>query len=256
MDMSTNEVISLCQRLKLTTLSKQAIPLSEAAVRQQQSHLDYLGTLLTDELEQRLLRRAARRIKEARFPQIKTLEGFDFASAPHLPEARLRKLADGAYIDNAEPIIFMGEPGTGKTHLASALGYAAAHQGKTVRFVTASFLANSLIEAKDARVLSRLTMHYQRFGVLIIDELGYLPINKADAELIFQVLSARQEQRPVIITTNLPFSEWTSVFPDQRLCRALVDRLTHKAHIIETGEQSARLQETLALQSAKRISKK
>ena len=239
------EVITLCQQLKLSTVAKQAVVLSETATRQQQDHLSYLHQLLSEEAEQRFLRRAAKKVREAHFPQVKTLASFDFTQAPHLPESRLRQLAEGTYINNAEPIIFLGEPGTGKTHLATALGYAAAQQGVSVRFVSASFLANSLIEAKDAHVLSKMTLHYQRFGVLIIDELGYLPLNKTDSELLFQVLSARQEQKPVIITTNLPFSEWTSVFPDQRLCRALVDRLTHKAHIIETGEQSCRLKDSL-----------
>jgi DNA replication protein DnaC len=248
MELSHQEIVALCGQLKLPIVAKQAIPLEEVAQRQNKSHLSYLGELLVQEWDKRLASRAARRVKEARFPQVKTLEGFDFSQSPNLPETQLKKLAEGAYVKNAEPIIFIGEPGTGKTHLASALGYAAAEQGTSVRFVTASFLANSLIEARDARVLSRLNAHYQKFGLLIIDELGYLPLNKADAELIFQVLSARQEQKPVIITTNLPFSEWTNVFPDQRLCRALVDRLTHRAHIIETGIQSARLKETLERQ--------
>jgi DNA replication protein DnaC len=251
MQINHSEITTLCMNLKLSSISKNAVPLGETALRQGQSHINYLEELLNEEWEQRLLKRAARRVKEARFPQIKTLEGFDFNQAPALPETRIRELSQGNYIEQAEPIILIGEPGTGKTHIASALGYAAAQQGVSVRFVSASFLANSLSEARDAHVLSRLNAHYQKFGLLIIDELGYLPLNKADAELIFQVLSARQEQRPVIITTNLPFSEWTSVFTDQRLCKALVDRLTHKAHIIETGSQSARLRETLENQQRK-----
>lgn len=251
MEISETEVINLCRQLRLSTMAKQILPLQEAAERQKYTHLQYVGELLEEEFEQRAIRKAANRVRAARFPQIKTLEGFDFTQSPHIQQGQILKLSKGEYIDKAEPIIFIGEPGSGKTHLATALGYAAAQQGVSVRFVTASFLANSLIEAKDAHVLSKLTMHYQRYDVLIIDELGYLPLNKADAELIFQVLSGRQEQRPVIITTNLPFSEWTNVFPDQRLCRALIDRLTHRAHIIETGEISARLRETLDREAKK-----
>jgi len=140
----------------------------------------------------------------------------------------------------------LGEPGTGKTHIACALGYCAAQQGKTVRFITGSQLVNQLIEAKDNRELHRITQQYQTYQVLIVDELGYLPFANTDARAIVQVLSARHEQASTIITTNLPFSEWTSIFLDHRLCKALIDRLTHKAHIIDTGEQSNRFMEAIA----------
>ena len=140
----------------------------------------------------------------------------------------------------------LGEPGTGKTHLATALGVAAAQRGRSVRFVTAARLATELAEARDAHALGRVVGRYSRIEVLVLDELGYVPLGRTDAELLFQVLSERQERRPVIVTTNLPFGEWTSVFSDARLCRAVVDRLTHRAHIIETGSQSIRLAETLA----------
>jgi DNA replication protein DnaC len=239
------ELKDICGQLNLSSLYKHVMTIHEQARRQQQPHLEFLYEILQQEAEHRITRRAARRVKEARFPRIKTLSSFNFLKSPHLPESKIRTLAEGSYIDAAEPIILIGEPGTGKTHLATALGYEAAQQGHSVRFTSASQLANCLIEARDAQILSRLVSHYQKFSVLIIDELGYLPLNKTDAELIFQVLSYRQEQKPVIITTNLPFSEWTTVFPDQRLCRAVVDRLTHKAHIIETGLDSMRLKQTL-----------
>ena len=243
--MTLNKVIELCKALKLSSIAKNAITMSEVALRQKQSYIDYLGQLLTEEVELRALRRAARRIKEARFPQVKTIEEFSFEHAPNLPETLIRKLAmQSDYIDKAEPIILIGDPGTGKTHLACALGYEAARKGISTRFVTASFLASSLIEAKDSLALNRLLAQYQRYQLLIIDELGYLGLNKVDAELLFQVISSRQEQKPVIITTNLPFSEWMNIIPEQRLCRALIDRLTHRAHIIETGDESVRLKET------------
>ena len=142
-------------------------------------------------------------------------------------------------------VVRIDKPGTGKTHLATALGIAAAHHGFKVRFITVAELANLLMEAKDARLLSSIVKRFVKPDVLILDELGYLPLRQADAELLFQVLSQRQEHKPIIVTTNLPFSEWTTVFPNPRLCKAVIDRLTHRAHIIETGDQSARLAETL-----------
>jgi DNA replication protein DnaC len=190
-------------------------------------------------------KRLTRLVKEAKFPCVKTLDGFNFNRAAHLPETLIRELAQGKYISNAEPIILIGEPGTGKTHLACALGYAAAKSGVAVRFTTTAQRVNLLVEAKDNRILSVITARYARYKLLILDEIGYVPLSKADSELLFQVISQRQERLPLIMTTNLPFSEWTTIFPDHRLCKALVDRITHKAHIIETGEKSMRLEETL-----------
>jgi DNA replication protein DnaC len=240
------EITALCQALKLPAVGRDAVRLAEEARRQGMAHLDYLGELLKTECHERETRRAARCIKEAGFPLVKTLEGFDFRRASHLPEVLLRELAAGHYIDQAQPILFLGEPGTGKTHLATALGVAAATQGRSVRFVTVARLVTDLTEARDAHQLGRVMGRYNRVEVLVLDELGYVPLGRTDAELLFQVLSERQERRPVIVTTNLPFGEWTSVFSDVRLCRAVVDRLTHRAHIIETGIQSIRLEETLA----------
>jgi DNA replication protein DnaC len=243
---SEAEVLELCHQLKLPTVGREAVRLATEAARQQVTPLAYLVNVLTLELTEREERRAARRIKAAGFPLPKTLESFDFQRAPQLPEARLRALATGTYLATAEPILFLGESGTGKTHLATALGMAAATQGYAVRFVTAAQLVTELIEARDAHDLNRLVGRYSRVAVLILDELGYLPLARADADLLFRVLSDRHERRPVIVTTNLPFSEWTTVFPDARLCRAVVDRLTHRAHIIETGTHSIRLADTLA----------
>ena len=239
------EVTALCRTLKLPAVGRDAVRLAEEACRQGTAHLNYLAQLLEIEHREREARRTARRLKAAGFPLVKTLEGFDFKWAPHLPEVRIRELAVGHYIDQAESVILLGEPGTGKTHLAIALGVAAAQKGRSVRFVTAAQLATELTEARDAHALGRIVGRYRRVEVLVLDELGYVPLGRTDAELLFQVLSERQERRPVIVTTNLPFGEWTSVFSDARLCRAVVDRLTHRAHIIETGSQSIRLAETL-----------
>lgn len=242
----------VCRALKLPTVARLASQQAEEAARQGHSHLAYLVELLESELEQRRQRRATRRTKEAGFPVLKTIESFDFSRAPHLPEVVLRQLAHGDYIDKAEPILFIGEPGTGKTHLATALGAAAAAEGRRVRFTTAAGLVTELVEARDAHELGRVIGRYGRIDLLIIDELAYLPLSRSDAELLFRVLGERHERLPIVVTTNLPFSEWTTMFPDPRLCRAIVDRLTHRAHIIETGKTSIRLQETLARTKQKR----
>jgi DNA replication protein DnaC len=242
----TERLITLCKELQLSLMASSVTTACEQAERQQRSYVEFLTDLLAQENDARLQRRAKRRVKEARFPQVKTLESFDFAKASNLPETRIRSLAQGEYINKAEPIIFVGEPGTGKTHLATALGYCAAQEGICVRFTTVSQLANLLVEARDHQQLSSLSQRFQRYNLLILDELGYLPLAKTDAELLFQILSLRHEKYPVIITTNLPFSEWTSVFTDHRLCKALIDRITHRAHIIETGKNSVRLEQTIA----------
>lgn len=242
--MITRSLSELCRQLQLTSLVNSIEKSCEAAQRQQQPHALLLMDLLQQEWDIRLERRTARRIKEAKFPWVKTLDSFDFQRAPELPEVRLRQLAQGDYLQRAEPVILVGEPGTGKTHLACALGYAAAQQGVAVRFVMASQLVNLLVEAKDSQTLSAITQRFAHYPLLILDELGYLPLTQVDSELLFQVISQRQERLPIIITTNLPFSEWTTIFPDPRLCKALIDRITHRAHIIETGYQSVRFEET------------
>jgi DNA replication protein DnaC len=238
-------IVEVCRALRLPAVGRDAARLASEAVRQSVNPLAYVVELLENELDERQTRRAERRVKEANFPVTKTLEGFDFKRANHLPESLLRNLAEGSYIDNAEPILFLGEPGTGKTHLATALGFAAAQQGRRVRFTTAATLVTELVEARDSRQLGSVVNRYSRVEVLILDELAYLPLSRADAELLFRVLGERQEQRPIIVTTNLPFSEWTTMFPDPRLCKAIVDRLTYRAHIIDTGNESDRLSQTI-----------
>lgn len=243
--MNSKDLILLCRQLQLSTIASRISKACEQAMRQQPSYEEFLRELLNGELEARSQRRCVRRVKEAKFPSVKTLDSFDFKRSPYLPETLIRELAQGDYIQKAEPIIFIGEPGSGKSHLACALGYAAAQQGISVRFTTTAQLVNLLVEARDSRVLSSITTRYAQYKLLILDELGYVPLSKADSELLFQVISQRQERLPIIITTNLPFSEWTTIFPDHRLCKALIDRITYCAHIIETGDKSARLEETI-----------
>ncbi len=249
-------LLGLCRELKLPAVARDAARLASEACRQGTDPLAYLAELLETEQRERRERRAVRRTKEAHFPVVKTFEGFDFSRAPHLPETLLRRLSGGDYIERAEPVIFIGEPGTGKTHLATALGEAAARQGLRVRFTTAAGLVTELVEARDAEELGRVVRRYGKVSLLILDELAYLPLARSDAELLFRVLGERQERLPVVITTNLPFSEWTTMFPDPRLCRAIVDRLTHRAHIIDTGKKSIRFEETLARQQRARRGKR
>ena len=234
-----------CKQLQLPAVSAQCGRLAEQAVKAQHSHLAYLEALLGAELEERERRAIDRRIREAHFPRVKTLEEFDFAGAPTIPAATLRTLAEGEYLRRAEPVLFLGETGTGKTHLATGLGVTACRQRRRVRFTTAAALVNDLVDAQHAHQLSRVTNRWAHCELVIIDELGYVALAEVGAELLFQLIAERAEKAAVIATTNLPFSEWTTVFPNARLCKALLDRLTDRAHIIETGTESYRFRRTL-----------
>ena len=232
--------------LKLPTVAKRFKPLADEATREQQTPIGYLAALLEAEISDRAERRIARQLRAAKLPQHKTLDTFVFADNPKVPQATIAQLAQCEWIDRAENVILVGESGTGKTHLATALAIAACHQYKRVRFVTLAQLANELIEAQDERQLQRAVGRFARLDVLVIDELGYLALPAGAAELVFQVISERNERASLVITTNLPFSEWTSVFADARLAKAVIDRLTHHAHIIDTGTESWRFNHGLA----------
>jgi DNA replication protein DnaC len=246
--MSTLQQSTIAQyarELRLPTLGGQFMALAEEAARLGQSHLSYLEALLGLEVEDRGRNAVARRIVEAHLPRVKTLEEFEFEKAPRVPAARIRNLAEGDYLTRAEPVVLLGETGTGKTHLAIGLAVAACRQRKRVRFTTAAALVNDLIEAKNKSELSRITNRWTRYELIVIDEMGYVAIPESAAELLFQVISGRAERAAVIVTTNLPFSEWTTMFPNARLCKAMLDRLTDQAHIIETGNESYRFRRTL-----------
>lgn len=247
-DINQIRLSELCQSLKLNTIKREAWLYAEQAKRQHTAHQDYLLELLELEWQEKQIRATERRIKMAQFPFCKTIESFDFTQAAHLPEVQIRQLIAGNYLKAAEPIIFIGEPGTGKTHLSIALGYAAAEQGRHVKFITLAQMANQLMEAKDAKHLSNAIKRFVRPELLIIDELGYVPLTTVDAELVFQVLSQRHEKKPTIISTNLPFGEWPKIFPEPRLCKAIIDRCTYKVHLIETGISSFRLSKTMEKQ--------
>lgn len=234
-----------CKLLHLPTVAAQFARLTEQALTQQQPHGRYLEALLGAELEERERNAVARRISEARLPRVKTLDEFDFSQVPQVPATRVRQLAEGEYLARAEPVILLGEPGTGKTHLATGLALAACRQRKRVRFATAAALVNELVEAKHHNELSRVLSRWSRVELIVLDELGYVPLAEIGAELLFQLISERAEKTAVIVTTNLPFSEWPQVFPNARLCKAMLDRLTDRAHIIETGTESYRFRRTL-----------
>ena len=233
------------KQLRLATIGGQFAQVAEQAIRQKQSHLSYLEALLGAEVEERDRNAVARRIKEAHFPKVKTLEEFTFSDAPHIPVALVRNLAEGGYLNRSEPIIFLGETGTGKTHLATGLAVEACRQRKRVRFTTAAQLVNVLTEAKNKSELNRVTNRWTQYELIVIDEMAYVAMPEAAAELLFQIIAGRAEKAAVIVTTNLPFSEWTTMFPNARLCKAMLDRLTDQAHIIETGTESYRFRRTL-----------
>jgi len=209
--------------LHLPTVREQADELAAAAVRDRITHRAYLAELLASEVDDRESRRRERRIVEARFPRLKRLAEFDLGATP------------------GEPVVLLGDSGTGKTHLLIGLGIAACETGRRVRYVTAAALVNELVEAEDERELSKMVGRYGRLDLLCLDELGYLHLDRRGAELLFQVLTERDERASIAVASNAPFSEWGQTFTDPRLAGAVVDRLTFRAHILETGSASYRL---------------
>jgi DNA replication protein DnaC len=234
-----------CKAVRMPAIAANFIPLAEQAAKEQHTHIRYLEALLAMECEERDRHAISNRIREAQLPRMKTLEEFDFTKAPQIPAAKVRELAEGGYIERSEPIVFIGDCGTGKSHLASGLCLAACHQKRRVRFVTAAALVNELIEAKQNGHVKRLMLRWMKYDLIALDEVGYVPLADIGAEFLFQVISDRAERAALIVTTNLPFSEWTTVFPNPRLCKALLDRVTDRAHIIETGTESFRFKRTM-----------
>ncbi|MGA8490134.1 MAG: ATP-binding protein, partial [Terriglobales bacterium] len=170
------------------------------------------------------------------------------------PVLKIRELVEGGYIERAEPVVLMGECGTGKTHLATGLCVAACRQKRRARFTTAANLVNELVEARQHNAVKRVLARWLRYDVIVLDEVGYVPLADIGAEFLFQVIAERAERATLIVTTNLPFSEWTQVFPNPRLCKALLDRITDRAHIIETGTESYRFRRTLEVRQKKKAS--
>ncbi|HID49491.1 MAG TPA: AAA family ATPase [Chromatiales bacterium] len=234
-----------CKAMRVPVIGANFVSLAEQAVKESHSHVQYLEALLAMECEERDRHAIANRIREARLPRVKTLEEFDFSQAPQIPAARVRDLAEGGYIERSEPVVFIGECGTGKSHLATGLCVAACRQKRRVRFTTAAALVNELVEARQNGQVRRVMTRWMKYDVIALDEVGYVPLAEIGAEFLFQVISERAERKAIIVTTNLPFSEWTTVFPNPRLCKALLDRVTDRAHIIETGTESFRFKRTM-----------
>jgi DNA replication protein DnaC len=227
--------------LKLPTFLREYDKVARQCAAEGIDHSRYLLQLAELELIDRERRMVERRIKAARFPAVKSLDSFEFKAIPSLNKMLVLELARCEYITRDENIIAVGNSGTGKTHIALGLGLAACQRGLTVGFVTASALVHTLLEARDDRQLLRLQKQLAKYKLLIIDELGYVPLSPTGAELLFEVFSQRYERGSTIVTSNLPFDEWTSVFGSERLTGALLDRLTHHVHILEMNGESFRL---------------
>jgi DNA replication protein DnaC len=239
------------KRLKLPTILRDYASMAAVCRKDRADYMTYLLRLVERELLDREKRAAERRIKEANFPVVKTIDTFDFKAQPSLNEQLVRELMRGEYIDRRENLLLIGNPGTGKTHLACALAFTACAQGKKVRFYTVNGLITELVECREERRLQRIQKQLQKLHLLILDELGYVPFSKAGAELLFEVVSQAYEQQSLIVTSNLPFEEWTEILGSERLTGALLDRLTHKCHILEANGESYRLAQ--AQQRAKNI---
>jgi DNA replication protein DnaC len=242
----TKQTVLLQHHLKALRLPAVVRECEKVAARAAKENLDYLTYLLQlVELEmlERERRSADRRLKAAKFLYHKTLDEFDFAAQPAINKPLVLELMRGDYLDRRENILLVGNSGTGKTHVATALGLAACNQGRRVRFYRVTELITLLMEAREERQLQRLRTQLGKQDLLILDELGYVPASKAGSELLFDIISNAYERQSLIVTTNLPFENWTEVLLSERLTGATLDRLTHRCHIIETRGESYRLQD-------------
>src|ERR1700678_764533 len=227
--------------LKLPTFLREYEKLARQCAAEGLDHVRFLLRLVELELIDRERRMVERRIKEARFPAVKSLDSFDFAAIPSLNKTLVLELARSEYATRRANVIAGGTSGTGKTHIALGLGLAACQKGLPVGFTSAAALVNELHEAHDEKRLLRLQRQLAGYKLLIVDELGYVPLSPTGAELLFETFSQRYERGSIIVTSNLPFDEWTSVFASERLTGALLDRLTHHVHILEMNGDSYRL---------------
>ena len=239
-----------CRRLRLPTIRALVEEATGVAQKEQLSYTGFLAELLLAECDDRDRRSSVRRVKAAGFPRDKWLGDFDFDANPNVSPATVHTLATGDWVRRGQPLCLIGDSGTGKSHLLIGLGTAAAEKGYRVKYILATRLVNELVEAADEKNLARTIARYGRVDLLIIDELGYMELDRLGAELLFQVLTEREEKASVAIGSNESFSGWTKTFTDPRLCAAIVDRSTFNGTIIETGTDSYRLAHTLAQRNA------
>jgi DNA replication protein DnaC len=230
-----------CRILRLPTIRDRVEDMVAAAEREQLGYAAFLAEALLAECDDRDERRRVRRVRDAAFPRTKRLEDFDYTANPAVNPATIATLATAAWVGAGSPVCLIGDSGTGKSHLLIGLGIAAAEAGHRVRYVLASRLVNELAEADNDRTLTKVIARYGRVDLLCLDELGYLGLDRRGAELLFQVLTEREERNAIAVASNEPFSGWTKTFTDPRLCAAIVDRLTFGGNIIETGTHSYRL---------------
>lgn len=244
---------SYLRRLRLPVVLARYPKLAQEAAQQGLAYDQFLLLLLEQELAQRDENLQRRRISQARFPALKTLDQYDFSLMPQLNRPLILELAQGHYLKKKENVLLAGAIGTGKTHIATALGVAACQQGQRVRFATAAGLTNELFEAQAAHRLGRYESGLLRYHLLILDEVGFVPFTKTGADLLFSFLSALHEQVSLLLTTTVPFADWAPLFGgDQRLTAALLDRLTFHAHIVQFAGESYRLRESLKRQAEAR----
>lgn len=255
MSQAVDKVIleSYLRKLYLSAFIRHHEAFAAEAAQNNQGYSRYLLALAEQELLERDVRRCDRRIKEAKFPVLKDLNSFDFSAIPQLNPHKIRQLAGGDYIDQLEPVILIGNPGLGKTHIATALAVSAARQMRRVRFYNAAALVNELLAAQAEGRLSSFLNKSLNWQLVVLDELGFIPFSSSGAQLMFQFCSTLYQRVALIITTNLKFADWTQLFGDERLTVALLDRLTHRAHIIEFIGDSYRFRERRKLAEAQQL---
>lgn len=237
--------------LRLPTFLREYDKVAQQCAEEAVAYPRYLFRLSELELLDRERRATERRIKQARFPVVKSLDSFDFLALPSLNKLLVLELARGEFIERRECVLALGNSGTGKTHIALAIGLAACQKGYRVRFATAASLVHELVEARDEKRLLRFQKHLASFELLIVDELGFVPLSKTGAEMLFEIFSQRYERAATMVTSNLPFNEWTEILGSERLTGALLDRLTHHVHILEMNGESYRLKESKQAKSGK-----
>jgi DNA replication protein DnaC len=243
------------KQLRLPTMHAEFAALAREAATANENYEQYLLRLTELEVAARSANVLKARIKQAGFPVHKDFDSYDFSAQPSLSKPKVLELARGEWIDQHFNICLIGNAGTGKTHLAVALGLAACRQGRRVRFYTAAGLVNRLEEAQKQYQLDRLLGQLDKTDVLICDELGYLSFSRSGAELLFQVFAERYERKSLLLTSNLPFADWVQVFQGERMTAALLDRLTHRCHIFEMNGESFRFRESMKAKKAAKSSK-